>query len=418
MRGTPQIADANDVRERNLRLVLNMVRAERAISRMDIARDTQLSRATITNLINELLPTGIITETGTVLSGVGRRPILLEFDYSARALLGVDIGATHLTVVAVNLEGHVLAIRREAINTLNQPDATIARIVTRLNEVIHESGYSKSKILGIGVSVSGPLEGDNLDRLSSVILPSWSGVDLRMEIANAMVLPVYLDNDANLGALAELWWGHGRSVENLAYIKVATGVGCGLILRGDIFRGAGGTAGEIGHTCMDTNGPLCRCGLRGCLEAMTGAQAIIAAVREQYNHHLPPALNHHPLTVSHIVQAAQAGDPVAVDVIMTVGRYLGIAMTNLINLVNPELIVLGGDLMQSGNLIMGELRRTVRERAFAKSNAEVTITTSRLGDDAIAIGAATLVLHHLIHVSDVPILQALGVEGGVMARGY
>ncbi len=292
-----KVHDPGDIRENNIRRVVEIIREMGAISRADIARETQLSRSTITNIVNDLLPTGLVEETGTGNSYVGRRPIMLEFDYGARLVLGVDMGATHLTIVAANLAGEVLALRHETLAVSSHPDRTIERIVTLTNEVREEAGYTLAHTLGLGIAVPAPLEGDSFDRISPIILPKWMGVDLRREIAAATHLPVFLDNDANLGALAEKWWGHGREVSNLAYIKVATGVGCGLIINGAIFRGEGGTAGEIGHIAIQADGPPCRCGLRGCLEAMTGTQAIeqriaqaLAAGRGQHagGHPLPP----------------------------------------------------------------------------------------------------------------------------------
>lgn len=404
-----KLSDPNDVREHNLRTVLGMIRETGAISRADIARATHLSRSTITNIVNELLPTGLFHESGTAYSTVGRRPVLLEFNYDARAVLGVDMGASHLTVVALNLGGRVLALRHESYPVIAQPDRSLGRILELVAEVQAEALSAPHLTLGLGISVPAPLEGEKMDRLSPAIMPHWVGVDLKHEVAAATRLPVFLDNDANLGALAEKWWGHGREVNNLAYIKVGTGVGCGLIINGAIYRGEGGTAGEIGHTCIDTDGPLCRCGLRGCLEAMTGASAILAAVEARRAVGQPSRLSA-PFSVADVVTAALAGDAVATEVIVEVGRYLGIALANLLNLVNPGMIVLGGDVTRAGNLLLGQLRQTVRERSFAKSNAEATITTSRLGEEAIAIGAATLAIHHLLVEPEIPILQALALD--------
>jgi predicted NBD/HSP70 family sugar kinase len=332
-------------------------------------------------------------------------------------VLGVDMGASHLTVVAMNLGGRVLAIRREPFPVLTKPDQSLVEIQRLLREVQEEAGYPHDKSWGIGIAVPSPLEGEKLDRLSPIIMEQWVGVDLKREIRAAMRLPVFLDNDANMGALAEKWWGHGREVHNLAFIKVATGVGCGLIINDTIYRGEGGTAGEIGHTSIDVNGPLCRCGLRGCLEAMTGVPAILAAVQAELAQGRPSVLaGRNDITVADVVAAARAGDPMPLEVIQRAGRYLGLAIANLLNLVNPGLIVLGGSVTEAGELLLSPLRQTVRERSFAKSNAEATITMSRLGEDAIAIGAATLVIQQLLHGPGMPILQVIGGQRGNVKR--
>jgi predicted NBD/HSP70 family sugar kinase len=404
--------DNNDIRESNIRWVLDIIRDGGAISRVDIAHTTQLSRSTITNIVNDLLPTGLIQEMGTVNSIVGRRPILLEFNYAARIVLGVDMGATHLIVVAMNLGGKVLSIRREfCYDVVTQPDKSLTRILELLQEVQEEAAYPPEQVLGVGIGVPAPLEGDRLDRLSPIILPQWTGLDLRREVGAATRHSVFLDNDANMGALAEKWWGHGRNVSNFAFIKLGTGVGCGLIISGAVYRGEGGTAGEIGHTAIDPNGPLCRCGLYGCLEALTGSPAILDAVHQQLRAGQPSSMAG-DFTVEDVAAAARAGDPVATNVITTVGHHLGIAIANLLNLVNPGLIVLWGGITEAGDLLLTQLRQSVRERSFSKSTAEATITTSRLGEDAIAIGAATLVIEQVLRSPDTSILEVIGTNGG------
>ncbi len=405
-----RLTDNNDVRENNIRLVLDIIREAGAISRVDIAHATQLSRSTITNIVNELLPTGLVRETGTVNSIVGRRPILLEFDYGARIVLGVDMGATHLTVAATNLGGQVLAIRHEDYPVAADPGGSINRIVALLAEVQASAGYSPERVLGIGIGVPAPLEGDRLDRLSPIILPQWVGIDLKRELEAATQHSIFLDNDANVGALAEKWWGHGRDVPNFAFIKLGTGVGCGLIIDGSVYRGAGGTAGEIGHSSIDPNGPVCRCGLNGCLEALTGAPAIIEAVQCYLAAGRQSQLAG-AFTVAEVAAAARAGDPVATEVITTAGRYLGIAIANLLNLVNPGLIVLWGGITDASEMLLTQLRQTVRERSFSKSTAEAIITTSRLGEDAIAIGAATLVIQQTLRSPEPSILEVIMGNG-------
>jgi len=238
--------------------------------------------------------------------------------------------------------------------------------------------------VAIGLAVPSPLDPKRPGRLSERILPAWAGWRPAELLGSRTGLPVFMDNDANLGALAEHWWGAGQGVGELAYLKLGTGVGAGLIIDGEIYRGAFGIAGEIGHTAIDPNGPLCRCGLPGCLEAMVGAQSLVARAEE--------TLEHEVSDLADLLGAAEAGDVGAQALVADAGRYLGIAVANLINLVNPGMVVLGGRLPSAGELLFGPLRDAMQARALSTSWESAEVRSSLLGREAVALGAATLVL--------------------------
>ncbi|MBP8001298.1 MAG: ROK family transcriptional regulator [Chloroflexi bacterium] len=391
-----QATDLTSVRENNLGLVLNLIRQAGAISRADLVRQTNLSATTISALANVLLESGFVRETGMGESSGGRPPILLEFDYQVRYVLGVDMGATHLTAVVMDLQGEVVAQRYLRFAVMQDPEGTAAAIQHLIQQLLQEANLSPSILLGLGVAVPAPLEGENLRRLSHVILPAWQGYALAETLERATGLTVYLENDANAGVIAEQWWGRGRDFANLAYIKLGTGVGSGLIVRHEIYRGDGGTAGEIGHTTITTDGPICRCGNRGCLESYVGAPALIEEVNGQRQPNGQEAVQ----AIIDIVAAAEHNDPVSCQVIRKAGKFLGIAIANLINLFNPGLIVLGGELAAAGDLLLNTVHESVTQRAMPKAASEATITVSQLGDDAVAIGAATLVIHHAFQPSN------------------
>ena len=246
------------------------------------------------------------------------------------------------------------------------------------------------------------MEGEHLDRPSGVILPYWDGFELIGALQPSLPLPICVENDANAGAIAEKWWGKGSQHDNLAYIKLGTGVGSGLITGGEIYRGSGGTAGEIGHTSIDLNGPECRCGKRGCLESFVGAPALIARVvqlhREAADGNAPDVRMRagesytEPDTIQAVIEAAHAGDRHSREVLEQAGRHIGIGIANLLNLLNPRLIVIGGELAAAGDFFLEAVRSSVRERAMPKAAQEAEICFSAVGDDAIAIGAATIAL--------------------------
>lgn len=395
-------ADISTVREHNLSQVLSLIHEKGAISRAAIVRQTGLSATTVSALVGILLDSGFVCEAGEGKSSGGRRPILVQFNYQFRYVIGVDLGASHITTVVVDLQSTIAARRHEFFDAMNNPDGAIDIIQGQIAQVLQEANLELSVILGIGIAAPAPLEGKKLDRLSGMILPAWEGRDLAEEIRQKFELPVYLDNDANAGAIAEKWWGGGRGVSSLAYIKLGTGVGSGLIINDKIYRGSGGTAGEIGHTTINENGPLCRCGNYGCMESYVGSPAIIAEVARQKAVSSPDELSRNEMTVGKIAVAALNGDSVCRKIVQTAGVYLGIAIANLLNLVNPELVVLGGELVVAGDLLLDAVRSTAFDRAIPKAAREATIAISELKDDTVAIGAATLTIHHAFQPSGLP----------------
>lgn len=383
-----------ELRETNLSRTLSLIHRKGSISRAAIVRDTGLSATTVSLLANVLLESGFIRESGVGKSSGGRPPILLTFNYSFRYLLGIDMGATHLTVVLMNLAGDVAARCHRRYDVANEPAGTVELMLTLIDETLNEAGQSLDKVLGMGIGVPAPLEGEELNRPSGAILPRWEGFDLIGALAPTIAVPICVENDANAGAIAERWWGNGQEYENLAYIKLGTGVGGGLIVGGTIYRGDGGTAGEIGHTTVDLSGPLCRCGKRGCLESYVGAPALVERVAQL---RLAASAGEDPVeleSIQAIIEAAQAGDEQCHEVLEQAGHYVGVGIANLLNLLNPGLIVLGGEVAAAGDSFINAVRASVRERALSKAAREARICLSAVGPDAVAIGAATVMLEH------------------------
>jgi predicted NBD/HSP70 family sugar kinase len=387
----PISVDLTRMREHNSGLLLNLLFKQKGLSRADLARMTGLSRSAVSAIIDGLIAERLVCEVGAGDSRGGRRPTLLEFNADAYALIGAEIGATHLRVVATNLCARVRAVREVRHSVVEDPDGTLAELCQLIDGVLVDAGISRRALLGIGLAVPCPLDLRNPDALCSQLMPAWRGVRLPRALAGRYGCTVSMDNDANLGALAERWWGAGRTGEDLTYIKVATGVGAGHIIAGEVYRGSNGTAGEIGHLAIDLRGPQCRCGLRGCLAALIGAGAVseraAAALSEGQRSELTATSS-----VEAVVAAARDGDALAREIVDEAGAYLGIAVASLLNLLNPAIVVLGGPLTSAGDIFLDPIRATVRDRSLFRSVAEARIVTSELGDDAISVGAATLVL--------------------------
>jgi predicted NBD/HSP70 family sugar kinase len=237
---------------------------------------------------------------------------------------------------------------------------------------------------GAGIGLPAPIHLSTGMVGSTAILPGWDGVRVAEEMSERLRLPVHVDNDANLGALSELHWGAGDGCSSLAYLKIATGIGAGRVIGGRLFRGAGGTAGEIGHTTIDDDGPICRCGSRGCLETFASMPALVELLR--------PSLGDE-LTAEAVIERTARGDPGCRRAVGDAGRHIGSALADLCNLVNPQRIVVGGSLGAAGDVLLEPMREEIRRRAIPSAAEDVEIRPGVLGERAEMLGAVALVLY-------------------------
>jgi len=386
-------AAADSARERPLTAgIVQLIWRERRISRAEIARRADLSRSTVSEIVGGLLPTGLVAEVGEGPSAGGRRPIVLEFQDDAYALLGVDIGATHVAVALTDLRGQVLAWEERNHPVRTDPAGTRALIAELGDACLARWPGRPGRLVGVGVAVPSPVDPARPDELPEVALPAWHGQSGLGALGARWRVPVLVDNDANLGALAERWWGAGRDVDDFAYVKVATGVGSGHIVGGRIYRGANGFAGEIGHFVIDPRGPACVCGLKGCLTTFVGTPALLDRAAALVHALGGSRLAGRHLTISALEDAALAGDPAALQVVREAAEHLGVAISGMLNLLDPAVVIVGGGLARVGEALLAPLRETVRARSLVGAVTGSQIVTSALGARSVAVGAATLVL--------------------------
>jgi len=375
----------------NKRVVLDIIRfTPGGISRAELARQMYLTRSAISSIIDNLKEMGLVDEIEIGPTTGGRRPILLAINPRYGYVVGIDMGATHLGLVVTDYSAHVLeeiehpfSVTDGPKNCLNQIDRYVIELLKRLKLEI-------SNISAIGMDVPGPVVAEAGMVSSPPIMPGWDGYPIQTHLEELWHIPVSLGNDAELGALGEWAYGAGRGENNLAYIKVGTGVGAGLLLDGRIYRGATGTAGEIGHVTIQENGPLCTCGNYGCLEAMAGGQAIARKAREAIEKGRRTQLSSieaKKILAIDVAQAAQRGDLVAQQIITEAGTYLGIAIASLINVFNPSMVVIGGGVSQLGDLLLEPIRKTVVQRSLHSAAKVVRITSAVLGRRASSMGA-------------------------------
>jgi predicted NBD/HSP70 family sugar kinase len=316
----------------------------------------------------------------------------LEFRDDACVILGVEMGAAHVAVALTDLRGHVLSWHSQNHPVRSDPVGT-RELIAELCAACLKSPVGRSRpLVGIGVGVPCPADPSRPDLLSEIVLPAWEG-SLGLEgLARDYDVPLTVDNDANMGAIAEQWWGVARGTHDFAYIKVATGIGSGHVIGGEIYRGATGVAGEIGHVSIDPNGRACVCGLQGCLVTLVGGDVLVARAAELRAKFPSSKLTGNEKTIHEIEDAALAGDPLALQVAQEAADHLGRAVAGLMNLLNPALVVVGGDLARLGDILLNPLREVVEQRTLVSSVAAAQIRTSELGPQSVAIGAATLVL--------------------------
>jgi predicted NBD/HSP70 family sugar kinase len=301
----------------------------------------------------------------------------------AGVALGIDVGRRHVRVALADFSHTVLAERYRGFAVPLESAQAIDTVTRLAAEVLDEAAVGEAEIAGIGMGVPGALHRVSGAVGDATLLPGWEGVDVAATISGALGRPVELENDANLGALSESMWGAGRGVEDLTYLKVATGVGAGFILRGHPYQGACGTAGEIGHTVIDPRGAVCRCGNRGCLETMASSPAILAALAASYGEQL---------SIADVLARARAGDPGCGRAIADAGQAIGAAVATVCNLLNPRLVIVGGDLLPAGELLLEPLRAAVREQAIRSAATDVQVVPGELGERTDVLGAVALVL--------------------------
>jgi glucokinase-like ROK family protein len=386
----------------NKHAILDIIRfTPGGVSRAELARQTELTRSAISSIVDDFIIQKLVRETAQGPAQGGRRPILLELDPTHGCVVGIDIGASHVGIVVTDFAAQ-LRHELEFSQDINKgPEACLSAIDSRLRGVLTHLNLSFDEVLAIGVGVPGPVVIEKGLVSAPPIMPGWDNFPIQAHLISLWKVPVSLNNDAELGAMGEWAYGAGRGSNHLVYIKVGTGVGSGLLLDGQIYRGATGCAGEIGHITIQENGPLCSCGSYGCLEAFAGGRAIARKAREAVlsgrRTQLASIEPIEAITARDVAEAARLGDLVAQQIITTAGGYLGIAIGDLVNLFNPSLIVIGGGVAQIGDLLLDPIRRVVRERSLQPAAQAARITAAVLGRRSSSMGAIVQAISIALH---------------------
>jgi predicted NBD/HSP70 family sugar kinase/biotin operon repressor len=374
------------LRERNRLLVVDALRRRGLASRSDLARLTGLSRTTVGSLVAGLHAQGLVIEqevNGERQSARGRPPVLLRLDPTAGVAVGIYFDHDEVRVALADLSSTVLGEDRREIDVDHSATDSIDLAVRMVRVLQRNVGVDSSQIVGAGVGLPGPVDRRTGKIGSATILPGWAGLQAQRQLAQRLKLHVEVDNDANLGALAEASFGAGRGLTNIIYVMLGPGIGAGLVLDGRIHRGAAGLAGEIGHVQVRPDGAVCRCGNRGCLETIAGEGALAALLR--------PRLGR-DVSVRDLRDLVAEGDLGATRVVNDAGRAIGRVLADLCNALNPEAIIVGGELSQVGEPLLGGIRESVDRHTLPAAAQGVLVLRGELGDRAEVVGGLALVI--------------------------
>lgn len=384
-----------DLRRGNRATVLRRLYFDGPLSRLDLAASTGLSPATVGNVMSELIKDKVVIETGQLDSDGGRPAVLVKVNPAHAAVIGVDVGETGAAIELFDLNLHKLAAVEEPLRLPREsPSSMVTLIAKGVNELIKDAGVPVRHLLGIGVGVPGVVVHDGEEYVHAPSL-GWDKVPLHQLMTAALPAPVMLDNGAKTMGRAELWFGACRDARHLAVVLLGTGVGAALFNDGALYRGSTSSAGEWGHTSVVVGGRRCRCGASGCLEAYVGAEGILD--RWAQRAHKPIRIRKdQQRQLRDLLNAARSSKPAA-DVLDETAEFIGAGVANLVNLFNPECIVIGGWVGQLlGPRLLPRIREIAAARALRYPFSRVAIELGRLGPDAVAMGAATLVVERFL----------------------
>lgn len=405
-------ADHGLIRKLNTAILLDALRRYAPLSRAELAARSGLNRSTVSSIINNLIEEGFVQETDLQNAKVGRPGMLLVLNPKGGFVVGVELGVDYITVALTDFVAQVLW--RECAPSDPQDDQ-IAILDRTLNMTQQALDFGQSlgmQPLGIGVGVPGLVDSSQGKLVFAPNL-KWHNVPLRLIWSQRFHLPVFVENDANAAALGEYYFGAARGARNFIYLNAGIGMGGGILIDGKLFRGASGYAAEIGHMAIGPDGDLCGCGRRGCWETLVGPRAVLQRVRQELAEGLGSSMTAmvngrlDEITFQIVINAARGGDVAALDALQGVGHNLGIGVANLVNIFNPELIVLGGELNLASQFLLPIIRQSVLDTALHPLREQVQIVSSAHGGDACVLGAVALVLEDILGEPDIK-MQGLG----------
>ncbi|WP_052274128.1 ROK family transcriptional regulator [Arthrobacter sp. L77] len=368
--------------------IFQVLRDGRPRTRAELAQITGLARSTVAARVDILMGLGLVSPLGGAASTGGRPPSLFALNPSARVVIGADLGATHAVVILTDLAGEELARERQDISIADGPDAVLGWLVSAIGRLLRSAGRGAGDLAAIGIGLPGPVEHDTGRPINPPIMPGWDRFDVPGLVRASFDVPVLVDNDVNIMALGEQS-SNWPDVGDLMFIKVATGIGAGIISGGVLQRGAQGTAGDLGHVRVAAGGDTpCRCGNTGCLEAVASGPALAAALGGPARTDLAGSQD--------VIDLVRSGDATALQAIRQAGRDIGDVVAMCVNLINPSVVVIGGSLAQAGEHLLAGIREVVYTRSLPLATEHLRIAPSVSGQSAGVAGAAVLAISHVL----------------------
>ncbi|MFB5662844.1 ROK family protein [Alteribacillus sp. HJP-4] len=363
----------------------------------DISKLTNLTVASVGKIINEFEKKKLVCRSGYVVSNGGRKPIKYDVDKSYYYILGVSIGVGKIIFVISDLGGEISYQETQLFELNENPEIVLADIAHKLIEIINKNQISNDQLLGIGVSAPGPLDSMKGIVLNPPNLITWQNISVTRFLSDYFSQNIYLEKDANCMALSELFYGPAKNVSNLLYLMVDSGIGSGIVINGQIYRGTSQVAGEIGHATIDINGPKCNCGNYGCLEAVASGNAMIEKALIEIKNDSISILTafEDNLTLNDILYGFLQSDALCSQLLFDSSRYAGIKLADKINFLNPELVVIGGTVPNKVHEYVTWVKDVAFKRIFQETAKSVRVRSSTFGEISEALGAATLVVSNI-----------------------
>lgn len=375
-----RISDHETMKRNNQLSILRTIRVLGPVSRVQLQRETNLSWGTITASTKELLEKGIVKEIGVVNTGVGRRPVELDMNTDDHFVIGVRLGSSYIRSIVLDIKGNTTAEYKEFVDANGSKEQILSQLFVGVDTILGNAQISLDKVAGIGVAAPGAIDAYAGICLYAPHHPNWRDVSLKMAFEQRYGKPCYLDHVNNCAALGQMLFGHGRGIENFLCVLLGTGISAGIIINGEVYRGTNCASGEFGHVCIDPDGPECACGTKGCLETYASGPALArngrAIAAKNPNTRLSALVQGSLEEISGetVFQAAIEADPAALKIFEDMGFYLGVGISNLINLFNPERVILCGRVSQAHRFFLPRLVETVAKRAWHISKKEIKVS--------------------------------------------
>lgn len=381
------------LKEYNKKIILNIIRTNKTISRADISHQTGLSATAVGGIVESLIQEGYIYEIGSGQSSGGRKPVLLSLKPKSFYSIGIDLDVDTINVLLMDITGDVIDKTNHA-NTMIRDCSKLSEIILPLvNAILYKNNINVSKLLGLGISVPGLID---IEGKTVIMAPNlgWNYVDIVDVFKEILNIPVYIENEAKCSAICENWVGQCIADKDFVCINIKTGIGAGIFTSGKLYRGASGTAGEVGHIVVDEGGTRCGCGNYGCLETVASTPSIIKRCIKYVKQGVVSSLNNiehiENVTIDDIVSAALQQDSFALNLLNESARYIGIAVSNIVNTLNPSKVVLGKDFCKYAEVVMDVIKGVVKTKAIEYASSEVDVVASNIGQDSSAMGAAII----------------------------